>query len=146
MKEGKVKVFISSPYTLGDTAVNVRRQIDMSHTLMNKGYSPFVPLFSHFQHMIHPRPYEDWMELDFDWLGSCDCILRLPGESSGADREVEHAKKLSLPVFYSLDELESFYGTEKICEVAYRKGKEDCGLPNIQCSYPECQKPKKDIQ
>lgn len=31
--------------------------------------------------------------------------LRLPGESSGADREEEFARKLGIPVFYSISEL-----------------------------------------
>jgi len=31
----KIKVYIASPYTKGDPAVNVKRQIDMADTLMN---------------------------------------------------------------------------------------------------------------
>ena len=106
----KIKVFISSPYTIGDIAQNVRRQIDAVDELMNNGYVPFAPLYSHFQHMIHPRPYEDWMSVDFEWVRVCDCILRLEGESSGADREVALAKSLGIPVFYSFEELYLQYG------------------------------------
>lgn len=107
-----IVVYIASPYTNGDVAVNVRAQIDMVDELMNiQGILPFAPLYSHFQHMIHPRPYKDWIDLDLKWLHKCDCVLRLPSEyeSSGADGEVEYAKKLGLPVFYSIEELKKHY-------------------------------------
>lgn len=104
-----VRIYIASPYTKGDVAVNVKLQLDCTDELINLGFAPFTPLYSHFQHMAHPRPYEDWLKLDLEWVSVCDCILRLPGESSGADREVEFAKANGIRVFYSIDELKNFY-------------------------------------
>ena len=101
----KTKVYIASPYTVGDVAVNVKRQLDAANMLMDLGFTPFVPLYSHFQHMVHPRPYQEWLYLDLEWLPVCDVILRLPGESKGADIEVQKAKELNKPVVYSIDEL-----------------------------------------
>lgn len=100
-----IKVYIASPYTLGDVAVNVKRQIDVADELILLGFAPYVPLYSHFQHMVHPRPYETWIKLDLEWVKVCDCLLRLEGESSGADKEVEFARKNGIPVFYSFREL-----------------------------------------
>jgi hypothetical protein len=105
-----IKVYIASPYTLGDVAVNVKLQIDTADTLMNLGFAPFAPLYSHFQHMAHPRPYHDWINIDLEWVKVCDCILRLGGESSGADNEVRVAEELGLPVYYSIAELMKDYG------------------------------------
>lgn len=105
-----IKVYIASPYTLGDVAANVKLQLDTVDELMNKGFAPFAPLYSHFQHMAHPRPYEDWVKIDLEWVKVCDCVLRLDGESKGADGEVKYAKELGLPVFYSIDELSQYYG------------------------------------
>ena len=99
------KVFISSPYTIGDVALNVRIQLDVSDKLLSLGYIPYTPLLSHFQHMVNPRSYEDWLKLDFEWLKVCDCVLKLLGESKGADKETELAKQLGIPVFYSIQEL-----------------------------------------
>ena len=109
----KIKVYIASPYTLGDVAVNVKAQIDMVDKLMDEGFAPFAPLYSHFQHMAHPRPYEDWVEIDKIWVLACDCLLRLDGESSGADGEVALAKRNNIPVFYSLQDLCLYYGKHK---------------------------------
>lgn len=100
-----IKVYIASPYTLGDVAVNVKKQIDVADELILLGFAPYVPLYSHFQHMVHPRPYETWTKLDLEWVKVCDCLLRLEGESSGADKEVEFARKNGIPVFYSFREL-----------------------------------------
>ena len=108
-----IKVYIASPYTIGDVAQNVknvRLQVDTVNELMNNGFAPFSPLYSHFQHMIHPRVYTDWLNIDFEWVKSCDCLLRLDGESSGADKEVKVAQNANIPVFYSIKELYEHYG------------------------------------
>tara|TARA_R110000772_G_scaffold17946_3_gene50008 strand:+ start:151755 stop:152108 length:354 start_codon:yes stop_codon:yes gene_type:complete len=108
-----IKVYIASPYTLGDVAVNVKRQLDTVDILMDKGFAPYAPLYSHFQHLAHPRVYTDWIEIDLVWVEVCDVLLRLDGESSGADGEVEHAKKFNIPVFYSIEELCAYAEKDK---------------------------------
>jgi hypothetical protein len=45
------------------------------------------------------------MKQDFEWLKCCDAVLRLPGESTGADREVALAKELGIPVYYSIADI-----------------------------------------
>lgn len=105
----RVSVFISSPYTVGDPAINVKFQMDTTDELLNLGFLPFTPLYSHFQHMVHPREYEDWMEIDFQWVERCDCLLRLGGKSPGGDREVLLARQLQKPVFFTIKELTNYY-------------------------------------
>lgn len=104
-----IKIYIASAYTKGDTAINVKAQIDAFAKLMDAGFAPFAPLYSHFQHLVHPRDYSKWMELDFEWIPVCDCLVRLPGESSGADKEVELAIKLGKPVFHSIEAAIEYY-------------------------------------
>jgi len=99
------KVYIASPYTLGDVAQNVRRQIDAADTLMKYGFAPHVPLLSHFWHFVHPHLHSEWLEQDIVWLKSCDYVLRLDGESTGADKEVEIALANDIPVFYLFGDL-----------------------------------------
>lgn len=106
-----IKVYIASPYTIGNTAENVKAQLDMANELLEHGFSPYVPLLTHFLHMAHPQPDEVWFKLDFDWLLMCDCVLRLPGESAGADREVELARHKGLPVFYGRDDFRENVGS-----------------------------------
>ena len=99
------KVYIAGPYTKGDVALNVRKAYEAANQLADLGFAPFVPHATHFWHMIFPRPYEFWLELDKEFLPFCDALLRLPGPSNGADGEVEFARKLNIPVFTGIDQL-----------------------------------------
>jgi hypothetical protein len=38
-------------------------------------------------------------------LQHCDAVLRLPGESRGADQDVTIAQRRGIPVYYSLDDI-----------------------------------------
>lgn len=104
-----LKVYISSRYSDGDPEENVKLQINVGNVLIDNGFNPFVPLLTHYMHVSQPRPYNYWLGALIEWLKLCDCVLRLPGESSGADIEETIAKKLNIPVFYSVDELLKHY-------------------------------------
>jgi hypothetical protein len=100
-----IAVYIASPYTKGDVAVNVRNAFLMADKLSELGFAPYPPLYSHFWHLISPHPYEFWTKMDLEWVLRCDCLLRTEGESSGADNEIKFAQEHEIPVFYSLDDL-----------------------------------------
>jgi hypothetical protein len=99
------KIYIAGPYTKGDVAVNVKKAMDVANDLMNLGFAPYCPHLTHFMHINNPQPYEKWLELDNQFVPACDALLRIAGESSGADKEVELAKSHGLPVFYSITEV-----------------------------------------
>ena len=94
-----MKVYIAGPYTTGDVVINVRNAIAAGQRVVDAGHTPFVPHLYHFWHHQIPGDYGQWMRLDLEWLESCDALLRLPGESSGADREVAHAVGRGIRVF-----------------------------------------------
>lgn len=65
---------------------------------------PFVPHLTVLWDIVYPRHYETWMKFDIEVIEfKCDAVFRLQGESPGADREVQHARNLELPVFGSPD-------------------------------------------
>jgi hypothetical protein len=97
------KVYIACAYTKGDPCLNVRSAVFAADRLLDAGYAPLVPILSHLWHLISPHDYETWMRLDLEWLPCCDALVRLPGESSGADREVAEARRLGIPVFMGVD-------------------------------------------
>jgi hypothetical protein len=55
--------------------------------------------------------FEDWMGLDLAWVEAADALIRLPGESVGADQEVALARKLGIPVFRNVYDLISVLGS-----------------------------------
>lgn len=99
------RIYVAGPYTKGDTCVNTHSAIAAGNVLLDNGFAPFVPHLSHFWHTVTPRPYEDWMGLDLAWVKVADAVLRLPGESSGADREVACAEANGVSVFYDISTL-----------------------------------------
>ncbi len=99
-----MKVFISGPYTLGDVAQNVRAAVDVADVLLSRGHAPYVPHLSHFWHVLHPHEWDAWIGLDREWLACCSAVIRIPGESKGADLEVQEAQRLNIPVFESIEE------------------------------------------
>ena len=98
-------VYISSSYTFGDTAENVRRACLAGDEILRKGHTPFVPHLAHLWHLISPKSYEEWLKIDFALLSMCDALLRLDGKSKGADLEVVEAKKLCMLIFYDIKDI-----------------------------------------
>ncbi|MCW8876123.1 MAG: hypothetical protein OQK04_05290 [Kangiellaceae bacterium] len=112
----KPTVYIASPYTKGDLAINTHFQCKVFDQLLDDGkVLPVAPLWSHFQHTAFPRKYQDWIDYDQAMLPLYDACLRLnvehsqlgyfQDESSGADGEVATFRELEKPVFYSVEEL-----------------------------------------
>jgi hypothetical protein len=97
-----MRVYVAGPYTAGNVVVNVRNAVLAADQLFEAGHTPYVPHLNHLWHTIAPRPWADWLRMDLEWLAVCDALLRLPGESQGADAEVERAKSLRIPVFYEI--------------------------------------------
>jgi hypothetical protein len=105
--EPKVKVvYVAGPVTLGDLIVNVRCVLDAGEQLTKMGFVPFLPHLNFAWHLVYPHSWEFWMMLCKEYVLRCDCLLRLPGESKGADIEVEAAKDAGKPVYFSLTDLE----------------------------------------
>lgn len=99
------KIYVAGPYT-SDPEKCTAEAIRVGNLVLDAGHAPFVPHLAHYWETLHgARHYEDWMRLDLAWLSAADGVLRIPGESSGADREVDLAKSLGIPVSDSLEDL-----------------------------------------
>lgn len=95
-------IYIAGPLTTGSVTVNVNLAVQCADRLRRNGFYPYVPHLSLYWDAICPgASYEEWMDLDFHWLLRCDALLRLPGHSAGADREVAYANAAQIPVFTS---------------------------------------------
>jgi hypothetical protein len=100
-----LRVYVAGPYT-ADPEECTAAAIRAGGELLDAGCAPFVPHLAHYWETLHQaRPYEDWMRIDLAWLTAADALLRLPGSSSGADRETARAEAHGIPVFGSVAEL-----------------------------------------
>lgn len=104
--EREIRVYIAGPYTKPDMVKNTRRAIVAGDRLRSLGFLPFIPhSMTILWDMLCPHGYEFWMDYDLQWLANCHCVLRLHGESAGADRETARAAELKMPVFNSITQL-----------------------------------------
>jgi len=99
-----MKVFIASPYS-GNPEVNTIFQMEIADELLKVGLTPFIPLLVHYMDLKFPQPYDVWLNYTKTWISSCDVLLRVGGPSSGADSEVEEAKRIGKPVFFDIESL-----------------------------------------
>lgn len=97
------RVYVSGPLSLGNQAANVREAAGLAMRLMDAGHAPFCPHLSYFHEILAPRPWSAWMAVDLVWLEFCECMIRIPGLSRGADAEVARMIELGLPVFTEAD-------------------------------------------
>jgi hypothetical protein len=101
-----IKVYVAGPYTKGDVVINVRNAIDAGEELTRLGFVAYIPHLTLFWHLVHPHGPDFWYEYDFHWLDFCDCLLRIPGESVGADKEMARMINQGKPVFLDIESLE----------------------------------------
>lgn len=104
------RVYVAGPITKGDQFANVRAGIEAGDQLLNLGYAPYIPHLNYSWHMMFPHANEVWYRLDFEWLAMCDALVRLPGESPGANAEVQFAMDRGIPVFFGVTALVQEWG------------------------------------
>jgi len=98
-------IYVAGPYEKPDPIENTRNAILMGNSLRKLGFCPFIPHLTLLWHLVSPMPVGFWYEFDNEWLEKCDAILRLYGQSYGADAEEDLAVSLGIPIFYSIKDL-----------------------------------------
>lgn len=128
------RIFISGPISKGDIFENIKQAEVAFEKLAKAGLAPFCPHWACYGKNVFektmiddgdgcmgeqrvrvliasPKPmtmgltHEQFIEIDLSWVSTCDAILRLPGESIGADMETAFAVENGIPVFTDIDDL-----------------------------------------
>lgn len=93
-------IYVAGPYS-SDPVGNTKAACQVFHRLFDAGLAPIIPHLSLLLDFERHRSWEEWMALDLPIVERCEAVLRIPGESRGADQEVFHAMDCGIPVFYS---------------------------------------------
>jgi hypothetical protein len=103
----RTRIYVAGPMTSsGNPYNNINRGISAATVLLDRGYAPYLPHLTCFwEAAVGTRNIATWLELDFAFLETCDAMLRLDGESHGADSEKAFALMHNIPVYHSLDTL-----------------------------------------
>lgn len=92
-------VFIAGPMMRGDLVKNIAKAMETADAVLRLGHTPFLPHLCSFWDLKCPRDQESWRAYSLKWLEKCDCLLRLDGDSEGADLEVAFATNRGIPVY-----------------------------------------------
>jgi len=99
-------VYIAGPLSKGPLEMNIRNAVSVGRTLLASDIDPVIPHLYCFMEMMFPlQDYERWLKFDFELIKRCDALLRIPGLSDGADREVSFAVDRGIPVFFDVETL-----------------------------------------
>lgn len=92
-------IYLSGPMTLGHQFDNVREAMRHATLLREAGHAVILPQLNYWWEMVFPGDLETYMSMDLALLERADVVVRIPGESQGADREVAHASLYGIPTF-----------------------------------------------
>jgi hypothetical protein len=112
-------ILIAGPYmsgTGGDPAkiaANRARLESFALPIYERGHLPMIGewLALPIIHAAGGRTHGDQVFQDYQYpvaarlLERCDAVLRIPGESRGADQDVARAKELGLPIYSCVDDI-----------------------------------------
>lgn len=98
-------VYIAGPYS-DDPVGGTRRAIDVAERLDETGIiTAYVPHLNLLWDFAHSHTNEFWYDFDLCFLNRADALLRIPGLSPGADKELEFATDHDIECFYEIGEL-----------------------------------------
>jgi len=73
--------------------------------LIDAGFAPFCTHLSWYLDQAGEIDHATWMEVDLPWVEVSDAVLRLSGESDGAEIETVRARSLGIPIFRGVAEI-----------------------------------------
>jgi len=108
------RIYIAGPYS-ADNIIgvldNIRSGTRVSTLVMMAGYAVFVPWLD-FQLAFYVREGEEitkemYQKNSLAWLETAHAVLVIEGweKSLGTKREMDRARELGIPIYYSIEEL-----------------------------------------
>ena len=108
-------VYVAGPVSKGNWMHNLRDALDAGEELISAGFLPIIPHTLMLIELVHPHNYKVMLyRLTLPMIARSDYVLRIPGESYGADIEDKFAKSRGIPVYYSMVDFLEEHGHEGI--------------------------------
>ena len=109
------RIYVAGPYSRGIPDETMAKVADAAEALATAGLAPFIPHTMTFLWAVrYQHPVQFWYDFDMEWLAACDAVVRLPGASTGADKEVEWAIEKGKPIFHSVEECIAYYQKRQV--------------------------------
>jgi len=108
------RIYVAGPYSADNVIQileNIRIGQRVSVEVLLAGFAPFCPWLDYqFQLMLRPGEkltVHDYYEYSMAWVDVSHAMLVLPGweHSTGTLAEIERAKEVNIPIYYSMEEM-----------------------------------------
>ena len=97
-------LYVAAPYTRPDPVTNTHFVCRVAMIVYEQtNWCPVVPHLSLVWQAVTPRSEPHWYEYDLHLMRRCNAIVRLPGFSIGADREIEVAAECGMRIVDFVD-------------------------------------------
>ncbi len=100
----KPLIYISGPMAVAPGSsytANIRRGIDAAEAIERLWGIPYLPHTQALWGIVYPgKPESTFMERDLAFVDACHALVRIPGESKGADIEERLALEIGKPIFH----------------------------------------------
>lgn len=98
-------VYIAGPYKGEQGPVaNIRRAIQVGEVIETYHCAIIIPHLNMVWDLVSPQDEAVWYQRDLDVLRHCQALVRIEGESVGADAEVEFARFHGIRTFTYTDD------------------------------------------
>lgn len=98
-------VYISGPITKGNKNHNIFQAMEAHQRLLLLRFSVIDPMPSMLYPFNNEIEHQAWLENDLPHVRVASAVLRLPGESLGAEMECLYAEQCGVPIYHSIEEL-----------------------------------------
>lgn len=103
----KKLLYVAGAYS-GNTTENIKKAEEVSINLIRNGFHVVTPhknTSGYEKYEDETITYKTWINMDLDILSRCDAIYVMQNShnSNGTKKEIEHAKKLNMPIIYEKD-------------------------------------------
>ncbi|KKN80422.1 hypothetical protein LCGC14_0330150 [marine sediment metagenome] len=110
----RIRVYIAGTMTNGGKGYDMKSITDAIKVyikLIEMGFVPHCPQLTMFCDFVDPGriTHAQWLELDKNYIDDCDVVLRMPGESVGADIECAYAISRVISISWGIDEFLAGY-------------------------------------
>ena len=115
------RIYIAGQYSADnviDVLANINKGIEWGAMLLSRGYAVFCPFLDH--HFALTAYGAGISKTQFQansmaWVEVSDAVFIIPGSriSGGVQREIDRAKELRIPVYFSFDELQAWADSDR---------------------------------
>jgi len=105
------RVYVAGAYSADNVLAvqaNIRRGMQLAYEVLQAGLGPFAPWLDFTYGYFGDISLDRYYAYSIAWLEVADALLVVPEgaeQSRGTQAEIEHAKQLGIPIFWSLDDL-----------------------------------------